>query len=228
MLIRKCPKCKKDITYSNKSKLKRAERDMSLCRSCGLKGISKGKGKKQTKEHVRKRAEALSRYKKGKTEVELYGKNKAEEISKKKSEALKGKNRPEFSEEWKQNMSKSRKESEVYKAWMNSEEYKNKRRAINAMRYYGMTLDEWYSMAEEKQLYYLKVKSITRSQDLKSLPDYEKRGHAKNNGYHLDHIYPISLGYINNIPAEEIAHISNLQYIPWKENILKSNKIIAQ
>jgi len=94
------------------------------------------------------------------------------------------------------------------------------------MRYYGISLEDWYAMTTEKRLYYLKVRSITRSQPLKTLKDYDKRGNSKNDGYHLDHIYPISLGFTNNIPAEEIGNIKNLRYIPWLENILKSNKNI--
>jgi hypothetical protein len=179
-----------------------------------------------TEEHKRKISIALKKYRTGKTYSELYGKEKGDRLAKEHSEKLKGKKRPEFSKEWKENMSKSRKESQVYKAWMNSEEYKNKRRAINAMRFYGITLDDWYQMTSDKQLYYLKVRSITRSQDLKCLENYKKRGTSKNNGYHLDHIYPVSLGYINNISPEKIGHITNLRYIPWKENILKSNKLI--
>jgi hypothetical protein len=108
---------------------------------------------------------------------------------------------------------------------MNSEEYKNKRRAINAMRFYGITLDDWYQMASDKQVYYLKVRSITKSQDLKCLENYEKRGTSKNNGYHLDHIYPVSLGYANNIPPEKIGSITNLRFIPSEENMKKGYKI---
>lgn len=226
--IRQCPSCNKDLSYSSRSKLERANTDKSKCKSCAHSGISRGKGKKQSEEHIRKRAEALSKYRKGKTFEQLYGKEKAERLSKEHGDKLRGRKRPEFSKEWKENMSNSRKSSEIYKAWMNSDEYKEKRRAINAMRFYGLSLEEWYSMTDDKRLYYLKVRSITRSQDLKSLPNYEKKGTSKNNGYHLDHIYPVSMGYINNIPAEQIGNIKNLRYIPWKENILKSNKIMEQ
>jgi len=225
--IRKCPKCNKEIKYFNSSKLNRAINDNSHCRSCAYSGrISPLKGKKQSEDHIKKRAAGVSRYRKGKTEIELYGEEKAKEVALKKSKSLLGKKRQEFSGEWKKNMSESRKNSKVYKDWMNSGEYKNKRREINAMRYYGISLEDWYAMTTEKRLYYLKVRSITRSQPLKTLKDYDKRGNSKNDGYHLDHIYPISLGFTNNIPAEEIGNIKNLRYIPWLENILKSNKNI--
>src|SRR5574343_652407 len=35
--------------------------------------------------------------------------------------------------------------------------------------------------------------------------------------YHLDHIVPISHGFVYNIPVDEIAGINNLQMIPWLE-----------
>jgi hypothetical protein len=179
-----------------------------------------------TEEHKRKISIALKKYRTGKTYEDLYGKEKGDRLAKEHSAKLKGKKRPEFSIEWKENMSKSRKGSEIYKTWMNSNEYKEKRREINALRFYGISLEDWYAMTNDKRLYYLKVRSITKSQNLKSLKNYDKRGNSKNNGYHLDHIYPISLGYINGLKPEQIGDINNLRYIPWKENILKSNKLI--
>ena len=40
-------------------------------------------------------------------------------------------------------------------------------------------------------------------------------------GYQIDHIVDIKYGFDNNIPAETIADISNLQFITWEENIKK-------
>ena len=182
--------------------------------------------RKFSESHKEKISIALKKYRTGKTYEELYGKENGEKIAKAHSDKLKNRKRPEFSKEWKENMSKSRKESKVYQAWMNSFEYKEKRRTINAMRFYGITLEEWYNMADDKRLYYLQVRSITKSQNLKELENYEKRGNSKNNGYHLDHKYPISLGYLNKIPPEQIGHIDNLKFIPWRENIMKSNNLI--
>ena len=45
--------------------------------------------------------------------------------------------------------------------------------------------------------------------------------------YHVDHIYPIMLGFKNNINPEIIAHISNLQCISGLDNITKGNNITA-
>lgn len=44
-------------------------------------------------------------------------------------------------------------------------------------------------------------------------------------GYHLDHIFPIAEGFKLNIDPEEIAKVENLQMLPWRENIIKSNKV---
>jgi hypothetical protein len=46
------------------------------------------------------------------------------------------------------------------------------------------------------------------------------RGHLT---YHLDHIYPVILGFINNIDAELISDYKNLQILPHLENRSKSS-----
>ena len=43
-------------------------------------------------------------------------------------------------------------------------------------------------------------------------------------GYHLDHIISCKKGFENNISAEEISEIGNLQMLPWRENIVKGKK----
>ena len=42
--------------------------------------------------------------------------------------------------------------------------------------------------------------------------------------YQLDHIIPVRFGFDHNIPPEVIADVNNLQFIPWRDNLLKSNK----
>ena len=44
------------------------------------------------------------------------------------------------------------------------------------------------------------------------------------NAYHLDHIIPVRYGFINNIPANEIAATTNLQMLHYRENIIKGCK----
>ena len=44
-------------------------------------------------------------------------------------------------------------------------------------------------------------------------------------GYQLDHIYPVSKGFENQIDPDQMADISNLQMLSWEENLNKSNTI---
>jgi len=51
-------------------------------------------------------------------------------------------------------------------------------------------------------------------------PENKTRGHLT---YHLDHIYPVILGFVNNIDAELISDYKNLQILPHNENRSKSD-----
>jgi hypothetical protein len=74
----------------------------------------------------------------------------------------------------------------------------------------------------EKKLYYAMVWEVTESQPLFILENFDKRG-WKN--YHLDHIYPISMGYKEQIAPEKIGNIKNLRFIHYEENLKKGSKI---
>ena len=45
------------------------------------------------------------------------------------------------------------------------------------------------------------------------------------NGFHIDHKISVRYGYDNKIPAEHIAHASNLRMLCAKENIAKSDGV---
>jgi hypothetical protein len=94
----------------------------------------------------------------------------------------------------------------------------------------GLTRNEYEQLISNKQLYYNEVHKITKRQNIKSLKHYEKRGKSRKgtDNYQLDHIIPISEGFRNNIDPNIIGDITNLRFIPWKENILRNkiNKII--
>jgi len=45
-------------------------------------------------------------------------------------------------------------------------------------------------------------------------------------GYQLDHIISIDYGWKNNMTIEELSCKENLQMLEWKENRLKSNKLV--
>lgn len=76
----------------------------------------------------------------------------------------------------------------------------------------------------DKRLYYMKVWIITESNPIHKLKNAKKRGFSRNK-YHLDHIFPISVGYHENIPPEVIGDIRNLQFIKGWKNIEKGNTV---
>lgn len=82
------------------------------------------------------------------------------------------------------------------------------------------------SQKNDFELYYYYVWKITEKQNLSSLVNFELRGnHAANiNAYHLDHKFSIFEGFRNNIPPYIIGGINNLEFLPWRENIVKSIK----
>lgn len=77
----------------------------------------------------------------------------------------------------------------------------------------------------EKRRYYYICWTITESQPLYKLRNYKKRCFRGKNCYHLDHRVPISHGYYNNIPPEQIGSLSNLRFIKAKQNMKKNNKL---
>lgn len=74
----------------------------------------------------------------------------------------------------------------------------------------------------EKKLYYAMVWEVTEEQPLQILENSDKRG-WKN--HHLDHIYPIAMGFHNKIPPKNIGNIKNLRFIPYKENLRKGSSL---
>lgn len=73
------------------------------------------------------------------------------------------------------------------------------------------------------KIYKRAVQRITKSQDLSIISNYDKRG---KHDYHLDHIFPISKGFLYDIPPELIGDIKNLTMIPAQDNKRKSATIV--
>ena len=77
---------------------------------------------------------------------------------------------------------------------------------------------------------YRRLVGIHTAKSLKSqgfmLENLELRSNhsRKNNAYHVDHKFSVSEGFHNSIPPFIIGSIHNLQVIPWRANISKSNK----
>ena len=83
---------------------------------------------------------------------------------------------------------------------------------------------EWQETAGEWLKYKAKVTSITKQsykQHKTTInPDNHERGIAGVPGaYHLDHIIPVRYCFDNNIPAELCGHHTNLQMLPWFDNV---------
>ena len=74
----------------------------------------------------------------------------------------------------------------------------------------------------DKKLYYVKTWVFTESNDLTVLPNHNRRGFR---AFHLDHIYPISLGYKEGIPPEIIANIKNIRFVHFRTNLKKRDKL---
>jgi|SaaInlV_165m_DNA_1040744.scaffolds.fasta_scaffold62013_1 hypothetical protein len=76
---------------------------------------------------------------------------------------------------------------------------------------------------DEYYLYNQKVRNLTE-QVVHLIPNYDSSTRGKmgvEGAYQVDHIVGISEGFENNTPAEDIAHIDNLQYITWEDNLKK-------
>ena len=90
----------------------------------------------------------------------------------------------------------------------------------------GVSYEAYEAKLEGKEKYYKRVRRLTEQQPLHLLENFEKRGRLDTGegAYHLDHIVPVSYGWINGIPEEIIADISNLRFIPGRDNIIKGAK----
>jgi len=70
---------------------------------------------------------------------------------------------------------------------------------------------------ELKKNYKNLVKRLTE-QNKHSIPNIDNRGF---NSYHIDHKISIHYGFKNNIPPQNIAHVSNLRLISKEDNCTK-------
>lgn len=118
---------------------------------------------------------------------------------------------------------------EMAKAGITKDVIERRRRSL-ITKMTGLEYQEYLEHLPIKDAYYKAVRRFTEQQPIDLLEDSEKRARMDDdpNAYHLDHIVPISYGFLNGIPPEEIADISNLRFIPWLENIQKSNKLLEE
>jgi 5-methylcytosine-specific restriction endonuclease McrA len=215
MFIRNCPQCNIEITHTTKYNRDRCDKNKMLCRSCGIEKMKKSKqGKPLTM-----LGEWYSRPKiKGpflRTCPECF---------------------VEIKYSRKDHMDRANKLNSICnscstiiykKSWtyVIKDEHIKKMAAKKA----GYdTYEEYLQDLDSRKKYYREVRKITRQQDISILENYDKlRGLCGVNGaYQLDHIIPISVAYEKQMNPEDVGHISNLQIIPWKKNLSKSNKVL--
>lgn len=215
--IRNCPKCNEVLTYKSKKTFHFANNKNSICRSCSNSGKNNPfYGKKHTQTHIEymKQISSNENYIESRKTVseKLKGVPKTKLHIKKLSIA---------SKKWYQyndNPMKGKTHSDEVKELL-------KLKSINQWNEYRKTDEykEWLDNKPEYELYYMKVMEITNTNDLSKLKNWSKRN--KYHKYELDHIYPISKGFKNNIPAELIGNVANLRIIPQSENRSKNDKI---
>ena len=69
------------------------------------------------------------------------------------------------------------------------------------------------------KLYKAQVWLQTERQPLHTLEHFDRRGFKD---YHLDHIHAIFRAWQDGWPVEKAAHIDNLRFIPYQENMRKA------
>lgn len=207
---RNCPKCNSEIQYKNPRSFKSAERGGKECKSCRdlklkttMAGMNCGKPR-------RKDSDIEKKYFRDCPECNMpmgYATESGMNEAIRKNTIC--------------NSCASVKYLKAPKNWISKEQI-NKMRATKA----GFdSFEEYVENYPEKEMYKRNVWRLTYQNDLTVLENWDKRGRCGVKGaYQLDHIYPISKGYENKIPPEKLAQMDNLRMIPWKENLLKSNK----
>ena len=200
MYIRNCPKCENEIKHKCKYNCRDAVLEGRFCKSCMLKGRS---------------------------QRELYG-DAYEDIILKRSQSLK-----EVEHWWQKKIVDSRKVNGSYKhsekrkkqiaeQTIFSKTGKDHVRVKKILKELDLTWEEYSARYSEYKKYQKKVIRLTNKQDVSKLPNFDKRGKAGVAGaYQLDHILEISEGFVKGIDPEIIADMSNLQFIPWLENLKK-------
>lgn len=87
----------------------------------------------------------------------------------------------------------------------------------------GMSYEFYYEVFLKKfDSYRRKVWAETKKQPLQELENFDKR--ARTNGYHLDHIYSVKQGFINDVDPKIIGNICNLRMLKCEENISKRDR----
>lgn len=200
---RNCPNCGIVINYAQRSQLIEATKKNRKCQKCGC-GWSKGQSK-ETNASIRLNGERSSKTKKAKfANKELVQWNKG--LTASTSDII-------------------RLIAEKHKGFRHSEETKMIIAAHTKQRWESGLYDNQRNLNQKDfKKYQNKVHRLTRKvQHLVEGYDKSKQGKMGQLGaYQVDHIVDIKWGFDNSTPAEIIADISNLQFIPWEDNNKKA------
>lgn len=219
-LSKNCPCCGKEQKYSRIDLLKNAIKKNSLCNSCKQIGDRNHFFNKnhsdETKKHISKWNKNRGGIINNKISKKLKNKPKSEDHRKKISDTLMGKYVGEMNPNYGKKLSEEQKE--VIRQCTLRQHYQFKQTE---------EYEKYYTSLSELKKYKKLVWKYTNENNLTLLENHEKRGSQKNNddAYHLDHIFSITMGFINEIPPELIGDIKNLKFIHWKENLIKGNRI---
>ena len=197
-----CPSCNEMIKYKSYQGYETGVKRNSKCQKCGC-GWMKGQTKENNKT-VKKMGEKVS--------------NKWKEHFNNGYQV------------WNKGLNKENNEivklvSEKRKGKKHTEEVKKTISFHSKMRWeQGLYDNQYGEKHNEFKKYQNKVHKLTRK--IKHLIEgYDESKHGKmgkSGAYQIDHIIDIKFGFDNNIPAEEIANIKNLQFISWEENNKKA------
>ena len=113
----------------------------------------------------------------------------------------------------------SRKCSNVFnktidKSYMQTEEYKNTKRKSYTSEY----------LKYKREVHRLSQLTYKNNIDTINPGRLPRTIAGVSGGYQLDHIISVKEGFINNIPTDELSHVSNLRMLPWIENLKRNRK----
>lgn len=109
----------------------------------------------------------------------------------------------------------------------NTERKREKYKIENQLKH-----ERWAETASEWEIYKSKVTSLTRvnfdnNQNIINPNNYQRGIAGEKDAYHLDHIFPVRWCFEHKVPPEACADISNLQFLPWDDNLKKGRKLLA-
>lgn len=225
---RKCPKCNKPIYHCCKSAKIEAEKNNRKCQRCGC-AWNRGQTKENNKS-IKQMSIVVSKTWKQKFSngYIVWNKGLTKETSnilKRMGEKHTGFKHTKKTKNYIRQCSLDFWKDEKYRNLVSSQIKKNRsvEKWFDTMVKRGYFIDR--TAKSKLKRYYELCWQYTRKNKLSTLKNHKKRGRAGIIGaYHLDHKFSILKGFINSIDAKIIGSINNLEFIPYKQNIIKNSK----